>query len=72
MLEDLPAYIRSVSSDSPFSLIDELNDKRNLKKGGLPPYSTALLRFALHLRYTSAQAYKSLLEKISSALFFTS
>ena len=33
------------------------------KKRGQPPYSTALLRFVLHIRYTSAQAYELLLEK---------
>ena len=54
MLENFPAFIRSVATVSPFSLIDELNDRRNFKKRGQPPYPTALLRFALHSRYTSA------------------
>ena len=30
---------------------------------GRPPYSSAMIRFALHLRYTSLQSYKLLLEK---------
>ena len=32
---------------------------------GRPPYSAAMIRYALHLRYTSFQAYKQLLDRFS-------
>ena len=63
MLDNLPSYIRNVASETPFSLLDELKSRKNYKPKGQPPYSAAMLRFALHLRYTSAQAYRLLLEK---------
>ena len=49
--------------ETPFSLLDELKSRKHYKPKGQPPYSAAMLRFALHLRYTSAQAYRVLLEK---------
>ena len=63
MLENLPAYIRNVATETPFTILDELNERKNFKPKGRPPYSAAMIRFALHLRYTSAQAYRLLLEK---------
>ena len=38
-------------------------DISNYQAKGRPPYSSAMIRFALHLRYTSLQSYKLLLEK---------
>ena len=38
-------------------------DIYNYQAKGRPPYSSATIRFALHLRYTSLQSYKLLLEK---------
>ena len=63
MLENLPAYIRNVAVETPFTLLEELKARKNYKPKGRPPYSTAMIRFALHLRHTSAQAYRLLLEK---------
>ena len=37
--------------------------ERYYKPKGRPPFSAAMIRFALHLRHTSAQAYRLLLEK---------
>ena len=62
MLENLPPYIRSIAEESTFTILEELKERKNYKPKGRPPYSAALLRFALHLRYTSAQAYRQLLE----------
>ena len=62
MLENLPPYIRSVAEESPYTILEELKARKNYKPKGQPPYSAALIRFALHLRYTSAQAYRQLLE----------
>ena len=38
-------------------------DISNYQAKGRPPYSSAMIRFALHLCYTSLQSYKLLLEK---------
>ena len=38
-------------------------DISNYQAKGRPPYSSAMIRFALYLRYTSLQSYKLLLEK---------
>ena len=45
------------------SLLNEMLDISNYQAKGRPPYSSAMIRFALHLRYTSLQSYKLLLEK---------
>ena len=44
------------------SLLNEMLDISNYQAKGRPPYSSAMIRFALHLRYTSLQSYKLLLE----------
>ena len=69
MLENLPAHIRNVAADTPFTLLDELKSRQNYKTKGRPPYSAAMLRFALHMRYSSAQAYRLLLEKFPMPSF---
>ena len=45
------------------SLLNEMLDISNYQAKGRRPYSSAMIRFALHLRYTSLQSYKLLLEK---------
>ena len=45
------------------SLLNEMLDISNYQAKGRPPHSSAMIRFALHLRYTSLQSYKLLLEK---------
>ena len=44
-------------------LLNKMLDISNYQAKGRPPYSSAMIRFALHLRYTSLQSYKLLLEK---------
>ena len=63
MLENLPSYIRNVASETQYSLLDEIKNRKHYKAKGRLPYSAAMLRYALHLSYTSAQCYKLLLEK---------
>ena len=63
MLENFPSYMRESVSDSHYSFIDELNQRKLYQPRGRPPYSAELIRFALHLRYTSLQAYKLLLKQ---------
>ena len=61
-LENFPAYIRNYEYPFPDDLLKELHQIRYYKPKGRPKYSSALLRFALQLRYTSASAYRKLLE----------
>ena len=63
MLENFPAYIRSTAIENEQTLLNELKERMLYKPKGRPLYSAAMIRFALHLRYTSLQAYKLLLEK---------
>ena len=63
MLINLPSYIRNVAVETPYTLLDEMNAQKYYKPKGRPPFSAAMIRFALHLRHTSAQAYRLLLEK---------
>ena len=64
-LSEFPNAIRIVaeSSECSRSLLSEMLDIANYKPKGRPPYSSNMIRFALHLRYTSFQSYKILLEK---------
>ena len=61
MLHNLPSYIRNVCTGN--SILDEMKNRMHYKPKGRPPYSAAMIRYALHLRHTSLQAYKLLLEK---------
>ena len=66
MLHNFPAYLRNVAADnngSDCSILEELERRKHYKPKGRPPYSASIIRYALLLRYTSAQAYKLLLEK---------
>ena len=63
MLINLAPYIRNFSEQNPYSLIEELENRRNYKPKAHPPFSSEMIRYALLLRYTSLQSYKLLLEK---------
>ena len=63
MLHNFPSYIQNVASSIPHCLLDEMKERMYYKPKGRPPYSAEMIRYALHLRYTSLQAYKILLEK---------
>ena len=63
MLENLPACIRNVVFDNYNELLNKLNKRHFLKPKGRPSYSIEMIRYGLHLRHTSFQAYKQLLEK---------
>ena len=62
-LKNLPAHIQNVVFDNCNELLDELNKRQFLKPKGRPPYSVGMIRYGLHLRHISFQAYKQLLEK---------
>ena len=56
-LENFPAYIRNTATDNYNELLNELNQRNFYKPQGRPPYAS-VTRYALHLRYTSLQAYR--------------
>ena len=62
MLENFPPYIRSTAIENQQVLPDELKQRELYKPTGRPPLSASMIHFALHLRHTSLQAYKLLLE----------
>ena len=57
ILEKLPAHIRETASQNYNVLIEELRKRQCYQPKGRPPYSAEVIRFALHLRYTSLQSY---------------
>ena len=61
-LENFPGYIKNYEHPFPDDLLEELQRIKYYKPTGRPKYSTPLLRFALQVRYTSAAAYRILLE----------
>ena len=63
MLENFPSYIKSTASEHPLPILDELQKRQFFKPKGRPPFSVEMIRYALLLRYTSAQAYRLLLEQ---------
>ena len=67
MLRNLPAHIRNVGLDNYNELLDELNKRQFLKPKGRPAYSVEMIRYGLHVRDTSFQAYKKLLQKFPLA-----
>ena len=62
-LENFPAYTRNTATDYYNELLNELNQRNFYKRQGRPPYLSSMIRYALHLRYMSLQAYRLLLEK---------
>ena len=61
MLENFPNYLQALIGNKP-TLMEELQRRQQCKPQGRPPYLTEMIRFALLVRYTSAQAYKILLQ----------
>ena len=52
-------YIRNTVNE----LLNELNERNFYKWPGRQPYLSSLIWYALHLHFTSLQAYRFLLEK---------
>ena len=65
-LENFPAYTRNTIYTNYYNeLLNELNQRNFYKRQGRPTYLSSMIRYALHLRYMSLQAYRLLLEKSS-------
>ena len=62
-LDNFPGYMKNIATDNYNELLNELNERQFYKPQDRPPYLAQMIRYALHLRYTSFQAYKLLLEK---------
>ena len=69
MLENLPAYIRNVTSNNYNEILDELKKRQFLKPKGRLPYSVEMIRYGLLLDHTSFQP-KNLAQKISTTINF--
>ena len=74
MIGNFPSYLRNVAEDKSnddgsMSILDELEQRKYYHRKGRPPYSAALIRYALLLRYTSAQAYRLLLKQFALPSF---
>ena len=68
MISNFPPYLQKVAvdksnEDGSMSIMDELEQRKHMQPKGRPPYSAAVIRYALLLRYTSAQAYRQLLKE---------
>ena len=68
MISNFAPYLKKVAEeksneDGSMSILDELEQRKHMKPKGRPPYSAAMIRYALLLRYTSAQAYRVLLKQ---------
>ena len=61
-LENFPAYIRNTATDNYNKLLNELNQRNFYKQQARPPYAS-VIRYALHLRHTSLQAYRLFSER---------
>ena len=72
-LEELPKYIKDMASscNSEYSSLTELEKRKYYKPTGRPSFSSEVIRFALLTRYTSAQAYRLMLEKFPLPSFST-
>ena len=71
MLQNIPGYLRNKSADSSTSIMDDLLQGQYYKPKGRPPFLAELIRYALLLRYTSAQCYKYLLNHFPLPSFST-
>ena len=63
MLENLVTHIKNKGCEFN-NILNELNEVQFYQPKGRPKYSSALIRFALLLRYNSLQTYKLLLEQL--------
>ena len=70
-LEEFPKYIKGIAGNSEYSILNELEKRKHYKPKGRPPFSSEIIRFALLTRYTSAQAYRLMLEKFPLPSFST-
>ena len=68
-LENFSGYIRNNTTGNYNELLNELNQINFYKLHGRPPYSASMIWYALHLRYTSLQVNRLLLEKFSMLSF---
>ena len=68
-LEEFLKYMRDCESNNEYSIFSELEKRKMYKPKGRPPFSSEMIRFALLVRHTSAQAYRLMLEKFPFHLF---
>ena len=57
MLENFAPYTRSTAIENQQVLLDIVKQRQLYKLTSRPPFSALVIRFAIHLRHTSLQAY---------------
>ena len=68
-LENFSGYIRNNTTGNYNELLNELNQINFYKLHGRPPYLASMIWYALHLRYTSLQVNRLLLDKFPMLSF---
>ena len=63
MIDNFHSYLQNLQETSN-DFIKEIKSRQHYKAKGRAPYSSQFLRFALLLRYASAQAYQLLLQHL--------
>ena len=63
LFREFPGIYTNTATDYYKELLNELNQRNLYKRQGKPPHLSSIIRHALHLRHTSLQAYRLLLEK---------
>ena len=63
IFENFSSYIGNFAIENDNELLEEITQRQFYKPKGRLPYSAGMIHYALHLRYTSVQAYKQLLDR---------
>ena len=71
MLQNFPVYLSNKADEMSNNILEELQRRQHYKPKGQPPYSAEMRRYALLLRYSSAQCYKYLLKQFPFPSFST-
>ena len=63
MLINFPSYIGNTAVENHNSILKEPKERQFYRPNCRTPYSAEMIRYSLHLRYTSLQAYKLIIGK---------
>ena len=63
-LENLSTNIQNTTTNNYNGLLNKLHQRNFYSPQGRPPYLAPMIRYALHLSYTSLQVYRLLLGKL--------
>ena len=63
LFRKFPSIYTNTATDYYKELLNELNQRNLYKRQGKPLHLSSMIRYAFHLRHTSLQVYRLLLEK---------